>query len=242
MKAPDPRIMLLIAACFSTMGAAIKQTWLLSFVFIASVLLDAALRVDLVTLVKRLKKLLLLAGLISLLQSFSGSGEILLRLGKMTILTTGGLLLGANTLLRFGTVICSAAIFTLTTSRMMIQALIQLKVPYDIAFMALVALRFLPVFSEEFRDTVTAIQLRGVNLKRIPIRKKISIFKAIIMPVTYGAMDKAQKLSCAMELRAFRAFTERTSRITLKMATADYVYMFAFPMLTVAVLAYSYIY
>jgi two-component system chemotaxis sensor kinase CheA len=78
-------------------------------------------------------------------------------------------------------------------------------------------LRFLPVFSEEFRDTMIAIQLRGVDLKRIPIRDKIRIYAKIIMPVAYGAADRAQKLSYAMELRAFRAMPERTSRITLKL-------------------------
>lgn len=243
MKAPDPRTMLLIAACFSTMGVLIQQTLLLLCVFVCCVLFAMILRADLIILVKRLKGLLGLIVFVALMQSiFSGYGESVVSIGGVKVLTTGGLLMAANTLLRMGTVIASAAIFTLTTSRMMIQGLIQLKVPYEIAFMASVALRFLPVFSEEFRDTLTAIQLRGVNIKSIPLREKLKIYGSIIMPVTYGAVDRAQKLSYAMELRAFRAMPRRTSRITLKMRGADYAYMAVFPVLTAAVLAYYYLF
>lgn len=242
MKAPDPRIMLLTAACFSTLGVAIQNTLLLACVFVITAAFSLALKADMATLARRLKGFLGVIVFVALMQSiFVKQGAGVLKIGGFSVLTTGGLLAGANTLLRIGAVIASAAVFTLTTSRMMAQGLIQLKVPYEIAFMAFVALKFLPVFSEEFRDTVTAIQLRGVDLRRIPVREKIRIYTKIIMPVAYGAADRAQKLSYAMELRAFRAMPERTSRITLKFRVSDYVYMIVFPALTAGVLAYYYI-
>ena len=235
--------MLLIAACFSTMGVLIESTWLLSAVFLFVVLFSTLLGADMGGLLRRLKRLISVIVFVALLQSiFNHQGAALLRIGSVTILTTGGLLLGANTLLRIGTVIASAAIFTLTTSRTMIQGLIQLRIPYELAFMASVALRFLPVFSEEFKDTVTAIQLRGVDLKKIPLKDKIKIYGYIFMPVTYGAVDKAQKLSYAMELRAFRAYTTRTSRFTLVLSGIDYFLITAVPILTAAILTYYYMY
>lgn len=243
MKTPDPRVMLFIAACFSTMGVLIQRTLLLLGVLLCCVLFGLMLGADLLILVKRLKGLLGIIVFIALMQSiFLRCGESIVSIGSLKLLTTGGLLMAANTLLRMGTVIASAAIFTLTNSRMMIQGLIQLKVPYEIAFMASVALRFLPVFSEEFRDTITAVQLRGVNVKRIPLREKLKIYGSIIMPVTYGAVDRAQKLSYAMELRAFRAMPKRTSRITLKLSGADYAYMGVFLILTAGVLLFYYLF
>ena len=241
MKKPDPRVMFLIAACFSTMGVLIEKTWLLAAVFASIVIFVSLEGADLVPLIKRLRGLISVIFFVALMQSiFSAKGVSLFKIGTLNIVTTGGLLLGANTLLRIGTVIASGAIFTLTTSRYMMQGLIQLKIPYEFAFMASVAIRFLPVFSEEFRDTVTAIQLRGVDLKKIPLREKLRIYTAILTPVVYGAVDKAQKLSYAMELRAFRAFPKRTSRFTLKLGKTDYFYIVLLPVFTAAVLWYYY--
>lgn len=243
MRKPDPRIMLLTAACFSTMGVIIQDTPLLACVFVSTVAFGLALKADMLTLARRLKGLLGVIVFAAILQSvFIKRGAGVLTIGGFSVLTTGGLLAAANTLLRIGTVVASAAVFTLTNSRIMAQGLIQLKVPYEIAFMTFVALRFLPVFSEEFRDTVVAIQLRGVDLKRIRLREKVSMYAKIIMPVAYGAADRAQKLSYAMELRAFRAFPKRTSRITLKLKASDYVYLIVFPVFTAGVLIYYYMY
>ncbi len=241
-RIPDPRTMLLMAACLSTLGVLIEETWLLFCVFVFTLLLSAILRVRLMFITKRLRGLISIIIFVALMESaFRAEGRPILALGTLTVLTEGGLLHGADTLLRMGTVIASASIFTLTTSRQMIQGLIQLKIPYVFAFMASVALRFLPVFTEEFRDTLTAIQLRGVNLKKIPFKDKLKIYGCILAPVAYGAVDKAQKLSYAMELRAFRAYPKRTSRFLLKYGAADYVLLIIFPLITAALLAYYYI-
>lgn len=241
MRKPDPRTILLIAACFSTLGVIIESAWLLACVFAASVLFSAALGVRMLKLIRKLRALVWLVVIIAFLQSIFGvKGNPVLSIGSFVLLTEGGLLMAANTLLRIGTIAASASIFTRTTSRAMIQGLIQLKIPYELAFMSSVAMRFIPVFSEEFRDTVTAIQLRGVDLKKIPLKEKLKIYAKVITPVVYGAVDRAQKLSYAMELRAFRAYPKRTSRLTLKLKTTDYIYIALFPLLTAGTLAYYY--
>lgn len=242
MRRSDPRTMLLIAACFSTLGVLIESTWLLACVFATSALFNAALGVRMFMLIRRLRALVWLVVIIAFLQSIFGvAGKPVFTMGSLILLTEGGLLMAANTLLRIGTIVVSASIFTLTTSRYMIQGLIQLRVPYELAFMSSVAVRFIPVFSEEFRDTITAIQLRGVDIKRIPFREKLKMYSKIITPVVYGAVDRAQKLSYAMELRAFRAYPNRTSRITLRLKAADYIYILLFSLITAGTLVYYYL-
>lgn len=54
----------------------------------------------------------------------------------------------------------------------------------------------------------------------------------LLMPVIISAIDKAQKLSYAMELRAFRAYDRRTSRIVLKLEGSDYITMILIVILT----------
>lgn len=243
MKKPDPRAMLLISTCFSTMGVLIESTWLLACVFVVAVMFSVIHGAKTVRLLKRLRGFMLVIMFVALMQSiFNGGGRVLVSVGSVSILTTEGLLRGANTLLRISTVMASASIFTLTTSRKMVQGLIQLKIPYEFAFMTSVALRFLPVFVQEFRDTLVAIQLRGVDLNRIPFRQKLKMYTGILMPVTYGAVDRAQKLSCTMELRAFRAYDKRTSRFILKFNTLDYIYMLVLPIATAGILTYYYIF
>lgn len=243
MKKPDPRAMLLIAACFSTMGVLIESTWLLACVLLAAVLFSIVLGANMMRVLKRLRGFILVIVFVALMQSiFNGGGRTLVSIGNVSILTTEGLLRGTNTLLRLSTVMASASIFTLTTPRRMVQGLIQLKIPYEFAFMTSVALRFLPVFSQEFRDTLVAIQLRGVDIKRIPFQQKLKMYTSILMPVTYGAVDRAQKLSCTMELRAFRSHDKRTSRFVLKFAAIDYVYMLVLPIATAGILTYYYLF
>lgn len=234
---PDPRIMMLTAACFSTMGIAIATTWLLGAVFLLALMFSLLLGVKILPIVKRLRGLISMVVFVALMESvFAPAGAVLFELGGVKIITVGGLLKGANTLLRIGIIISAASVFTLVTVRETVQGMIQIRIPYEIAFMASVALRFLPVLSEEFRDTLTAIQLRGVEIKKIPLGEKIRTYISIIAPVVYGTIDRAQKLAYAMELRAFRALPKRTSRFVLKFKLFDYVYLAVFPALTAAIL------
>ncbi len=239
MKELDPRTMLFIAACFSTLGVLIEKTWLLAIVFLFIVVFVKCLGADLMILVKRLKGLIYIILFVALMESvFNGEGVALIAFNGVKVITVGGLLKCTNTLLRVGCVVASAAIFTLTTTRKMMQGLIQLNVPYEIAFMTMIALRFLPVFSNEFKDTFLAIQLRGVNINKIKLKEKIDMCLYMIMPVTFSAIDKAQKLSYAMELRAFRAYPNRTSLMRLTMKTHDYLYIIMISLVSASTFIY----
>jgi energy-coupling factor transport system permease protein len=160
---------------------------------------------------------------IVVLQSiFNRSGEVLLNLGDFTILTTGGLLKGIEFLFRISIIVFSATIVASSNYRQVVQGLVQLRIPYEIAFMVSVGIRFLPLLKNEFTDILTAIQLRGIELKKVPFKKRMQVYSYIFTPVVAGAVNKARKLSIAMETRAFRAYPRRTSYLVLKMVPRDY--------------------
>jgi energy-coupling factor transport system permease protein len=172
----------------------------------------------------KIKKIVVLFFAIIIIQSlFTSSGTNLIRMGSISILTTEGLRRGIEIILRMMIIILSAAIITTSTSREMIQGLVQWKIPYEIAFMTSVAIRFLPVMVQEMKDVLTAIQLRGVELKKIPVQKKYQIYSYILMPIVISSIIKAQRLSIAMETRGFRAYPYRTSYMILKMSLKDYI-------------------
>jgi energy-coupling factor transport system permease protein len=226
MKKPDPRVLLLFAACFSGAAVFINKTALLAVMFIIAAIPILIFGVEIIELVNKLKGFILTIALVALLQSILQKGGVpLITIGKLRLITAEGLASGLNILLRLGIVIGTASVFSISNSRQMAQALIQIGIPYEIAFMSLIALRFLPSFTEEFKDVLVAVQLRGVDTKKIPLFKKLELYIGIITPVVLHATIKAQKLSYAIELRAFRAFPTRTSRFTLKLCAMDYVYI-----------------
>lgn len=240
MRKPDPRTLLLTAACFSLLAVLIEATWLLALVLAAALLTGIALGAKVLPLMRRLKSFIIIVAFAALMQSlFHAQGQPILLVGGVHLLTTGGLLRGINILLRMGTVIAAAGMLTIHTSRQMTQGLIQMRLPYELAFMASVALRFLPVFAQEFKDTLIAVQLRGVDIKRLRANERLAMYTRILAPVMAGALDKAQKLSISMELRAFRAHPKRTSRFVLRLSGMDCVCMILMILVT-AIVLYGY--
>lgn len=229
MMAPvclDPRTKLFIVLSISSLAVFLRETYLMAVVLCLSVGVTKALKADLAAIIKNMRKLLGIFVAIVILQSiFNNEGTAILNIMDISLITDMGLRRGIQTILRFLIIISSAAILTTSNSREIIQGLIQWRVPFELAFMVSVAIRFLPLLREEVSDMFTAIQLRGVNLKRIPLYKRLKTYSYLLMPMISSVLLKSQDLSVAMEMRAFRAFPGRTSFRVLHFTQADYLIM-----------------
>lgn len=220
----DPRTKLITVLCISTLGLVIKDRGYLATVLILTIIVAKSYRVDLKRSFKKIKSLIYVLVLIAIIQSiFSQGGEVLFSIRNFTILTTRGLEKGLEFIFRMMIIIFSATIITTSNSREIVQGFVQWGLPYDIAFMVALGIRFLPILSQEIKDSLTAIQLRGVDIKTIPIRERISIYSYIFTPILVGTILKAEKLSTAIEMRGFRAYDNRTSYLILKMSKWDYI-------------------
>ena len=220
----DPRTKLITVLCISTLGLVIKDRGYLAMVLILTIIVAKSYRVDLKRSFKKIKSLIYVLVLIAIIQSiFSQGGEVLFSIRSFTILTTRGLEKGLEFIFRMMIIIFSATIITTSNSREIVQGFVQWGLPYDIAFMVALGIRFLPILSQEIKDSLTAIQLRGVDIKTIPIRKRISVYSYIFTPILVGTLLKAEKLSTAIEMRGFRAYDNRTSYLILKMSKWDYI-------------------
>ncbi|MDI6705720.1 MAG: energy-coupling factor transporter transmembrane component T [Bacillota bacterium] len=219
----DPRTKLVIVLCLSTLGVFIQDIYMLTGVLLISGVLSTAFGSPLFSVVKKMRRILGLFVAIAVVQSiFAPSGESLLSIGGFTLITGGGFMKGISMVLRMSIVLVSATIMSTSNSREIIQGLVQWRIPYEIAFMVSVGIRFLPTLSEEMKNVVTAIQLRGVDLDKIPYKQRFKIYSCLVMPVVSGAMIKSRELSTAMETRAFRAYPKRTSYMILSMKPRDY--------------------
>jgi len=223
----DPRTKLVIVLCLSTLGIVMENVISLLFILVLSVVIVIVFKVELRKNFNKVKRLIYLIFLIAVIQSiFSPEGNIILSVGRITLLTTGGLEKGLQFILRMVIVIISAAIVTTSSSREIVQGLVQWGLPYDIAFMVALGIRFLPILTEEVKDALIAIQLRGIDIHNIPIKRRISLYSHLFTPILAGTIQKAQRLSITIEMRGFRAYERRTSYLVLKMSKWDYLFIF----------------
>ncbi|MEG3071200.1 MAG: energy-coupling factor transporter transmembrane component T [Candidatus Syntrophopropionicum ammoniitolerans] len=233
----DPRTKMIMVVCLSILALLYNtpaQLFLL-FVFTLMLLLFFNFRLNVIGVY--LKPFLALMLFLFVVQCvFSPSGLSILSVGQVSLVTSGGLLLGSSMVLRIIVVTAAAMLFTTFSPRDFILGLVQWKVPYELAFMVFIALRFLPVFRDELVNVITAVQLRGVDLKKVPWKQKLDLYRRLFFPVVYGVMLKAQHLAVSMESRGFRAYPTRTYLRRLNLYYADYIVMVTFLAATITLI------
>mgnify|MGYP003743949209 FL=1 len=219
--------------CITTLAIVYNTPGALFLLLAATIGLLFLFRINLIGVMGYLKPYFMLLLVLFLAQCiFTPGGEVLLAIGPVRLLGTRGLLMGTSVVLRLLIVIAAAVLLTTSNSRDFISGLVHWKVPYEIAFMVSITIRFLPVFRDEFINVVTAVQLRGVELKQVSWGRKIDLFRRLFFPVVYGALLKAQQLSVAMEARGFRAYPRRTYLRQLFLTRLDICLMVICPGLT----------
>ncbi|WP_461204693.1 energy-coupling factor transporter transmembrane component T family protein [Clostridium sp. DL1XJH146] len=241
MRNIDPRTKIIIVICISTLGVLIQDIYYLMGILAISLMVGKIFKSNVYMAFKKLKKMLYILIAIVIVQSiFMKQGNVLIGTESFKIITDEGLLKGLEFIMRILIIIISGTILATSNTREIIQGLVQWKLPYDLAFMVSIGIRFLPILMEEMKDTMTAISLRGIDVKALKIKEKIELYSYILTPVVVGTLTKAQKLSMSIESRAFRAYDTRTSIITLKFRTMDYLLMVISILLAVLV-GYSFV-
>ncbi|WDV45626.1 energy-coupling factor transporter transmembrane component T [Clostridiaceae bacterium M8S5] len=232
----DPRTKLFIVLCLSSIGVIIKDIYIMMFILILSVIICRLFECNLYSYYKKLKGMFKIILVIAIVQSiFTKSGSSIVSIAGVRLLTTGGIMKSVMFILRLSIVLISAAIISTSNYREIVQGLVQMKIPYEIAFMVSVGIRFLPIMKEEFTDALIAIQLRGIEIDKISLKDKLKIYSYIFTPVIAGSMIKARRLSITMETRAFRAYKTRTSYNILELNKIDYMVMLSTALISIVI-------
>ena len=224
-KLPDPRVIFALTLVLSSFAVIIRADLILmSAVMLIAIICAALLRVNFMQVLKKLKRLWQALLFVSLLRSvFAPSGQVLLQIAEIPILTVGGISIGVLVLLRLALFIVCGAMYTRYLVRTLIQGMVQAKMPYEIAYMVSVGVRFIPQLAEELKDSLTALQLRGVVMEELKLKKRLSLYTYLMLPVIVSTLQNAKELAMSMEMRAFRAFKTRTSYYALKLRVSDIV-------------------
>lgn len=84
--------------------------------------------------------------------------------------------------------------------------------PYKVAMIFSIALRYLPNILQDYRNISASIQARGMelSLKKVGIKAKVKGIVSIVGPLILGTFDKVGVIADALDLRGFGKYKTRT--------------------------------
>ena len=234
----DPRPKLMIMAASSTVCMFTENIMMICVVIVLLVLVMLIGGANLYQALIRVRGILGLIIFLFLIQGlFMRTGETglepLLTIGNVGLLYVEGLKLATVLSLRLIVIVVSALILVEGDTRDYLLAFVQMKVPYEISFMVIVALHFIPILREEAVSIHCSMQLRGKDFKRINIFKKMKAYFNLCLPILVRALRRADEMSIAMEARGFRAKPGRTNMRRLKMRKIDVLLLVAWPLIMI---------
>lgn len=139
------------------------------------------------------------------------------------VLTSEILELSLAMTVRFVTLITTFSIFFLTTSPDKLSlALEKARVPYELNFAFITAIRFVPVLADEAQTIIDAQKARGLELEKGSFLQRIRNYLPILLPLIINSIRRSLELAEAMESRAFGAMKKRSNLYDLKMTRDDY--------------------
>ncbi len=219
----DIRSRLIISALFSIMALVYQKIELLSIILFFNIFTLILFKVR-IKVLRSIKMLLYISFMMIVIQSvFVRTGKPFLKLAGISFLTSDGVLHGITVFLRF-TILMLSGLFILGGNiSELTRGLVKLGMPYEIAFMIQLGARFVPVFTQEIKEVLNSVQLRGVDLRKIYKRKVMGVYVGIFSPIVYSIWQKAEKLSILLELRGFRASHKRTYYREIYFKKIDYI-------------------
>ena len=132
-----------------------------------------------------------------------------------------------NVILKYFATIPMALLFILTTDPSEFAAsLNKIGVSYKVAYTVSIALRYIPDVQRDYKDIAFAQQARGIDLSsKEKLSKRIKNSAAILMPLIFSSLERIDKISLAMELRAFGNNKKRTWYNSRKFGKIDYIFI-----------------
>ena len=112
--------------------------------------------------------------------------------------------------LRISMLILFASLLTLTTSPMSVADAFSKIFPQEISVMIMMALRFIPLLSEEAGKIKKAQIARGARFNDKNVFKRIKAYFPILIPLFVIAFKRADELSIAMEARGYVVGAKRS--------------------------------
>lgn len=221
----DPRVKLLISALLFVTTLLVRSLYELAVVLAFMVAVSAV-----ATVLRRVARTMMLTAL------FSGFIFVI------NFVITRNLDASLLYALRFVAIVVSTSLFFITTSPDELEQVMKtFRLPRDVVFAFVTAVRFIPVMLLDTIQIMDAQKSRGLELEKGNVFKRVRNMIPILIPLVVNSVVRSGELAEAMESRAYGAVARPTSLVTYKASSADKVVALAAVVLF-ALTAYSFYY
>lgn len=229
----DPRVKLLTTLLFliSLFIADSAAAYAAAVFYVAALI--ALSRISLAYMLRGLRGILFLLLLSVLLNLFLTPGRVIFSFWFLRI-TEEGLIHAGKMALRLVLLLLGSSLLTFTTTPTgltdgMEQGLSFLKIfkipVHEIAMMMSIALRFLPVLTEELDKIERAQMARGADFESGNLLRRVKSLVPVLVPLIISAFRRAGELATAMEARCYHGGEGRTRMKPLKCHLPDYLFL-----------------
>ncbi|MDR2660613.1 MAG: energy-coupling factor transporter transmembrane protein EcfT [Lactobacillaceae bacterium] len=178
----------------------------------------------------------------------NNANDTLIKFSIISISKTGFI----NALLvmyRFLLMVILTTVFTATTTstqiaeaiRKVLLPLKKIHLPIEsFSIMISIALRFVPILSDEFQEIMYAQKSRGLNLSTGSLLKRSKAFVPIFIPLIVQSFLKAENLADVMTVRGFNDPDKRTHFHQLKYRINDFLVYLLFLIYIILIILLNY--
>lgn len=198
---------------------------------LAIVILIVLSKVPFGHMIRGLKPVLFILLISVMFNLFLTQGDELFHIWKLSV-TKQGLRQAVFMAVRLVCLVVGSSIMTFTTTPNELTDGIEsglgflkvIKVPvHEIAMMMSIALRFIPILTEELDKIIKAQTARGADLESGNIFRRIKAMIPLLVPLFVSAFRRAADLARAMEARCYHGGKGRTRMNPLRYAARDYL-------------------
>lgn len=225
----DPRTKLILVIVYII--ALFSAKWFISYGVMMAVLcgIIAASKIQMKTIFRSMKPLLLIICLTGLLNLLYTDGEVLVQIWVLKI-TKEGIFSAVFMVLRIAMLITGTFMLTYTTSpialtdglELLLNPLKKIKVPvHELSMMMCIALRFIPTLIEETDKIMSAQKARGADFETGSLIQRAKALIPILVPLFISSFRRADELAVAMECRCYHGGDGRTRMKQLQYQTRD---------------------
>lgn len=228
----DPRVKLLGVIVYIAVLFILNNIWGLIFPAAILVILVAISKVPLSYILRGMKMLGFLVIAAVFFNLFFTDGEHMIWSRWIFRFSQEGILRAVFFAVRLMFVVVGASMLTYTTTPTTLtsgleKSLSHLKIihfpAHELAMMMSIALRFIPILTEEMNKIIKAQLARGADFESGGIVKKAKGMIPILIPLFVSAFRRAADLATAMEARCYHGGDGRTRLHPLKYMTSDKV-------------------
>ena len=123
---------------------------------------------------------------------------------------------------RFIAIVVSTSLFFITTSPDELEQVMKtFKLPRDVVFAFVTAVRFIPVMMLDTVQIMDAQKSRGLELEKGNVIKRVRNMVPVLIPLVVNSVVRSGELAEAMESRAYGAVARPTSLVKYRSSKAD---------------------